>query len=107
MATTKLYDLAVKTGEYQSQGQTKGRYENIGAVMRGQDGGQFIMLKKTFNPAGVMGDRDTVLISCFEPRARDGNNNGGGGSGGYDGGSAGGGASDPAPSRDLGDTIPF
>ena len=72
MATTKLYDLAVKTGEYQNNnGETKARYENVGAVMR-NDNGQFLMLKRTFNPAGVPGDRDNVLISMFEPRQRDG-----------------------------------
>lgn len=75
MATTKLYDLAVKTGEYQDrQGNTKGRYENVGAVMR-NDNGQFLMLKRTFNPAGVPGDRDTVLISMFEPSQRKNNGN--------------------------------
>lgn len=49
MATTHVYDLAVKTGEYESNGQTKGRYENIGKVLR-NDNGQFMLLKKTFNP---------------------------------------------------------
>lgn len=68
MNTTKLYDLVVKTGEYQNgQGETKARYKNVGAVMR-NDNGQFLMLDRTFNPAGVPGDRDTVLISMFEPR---------------------------------------
>lgn len=69
MATTKLYDLAVKTGEYQdSDGKTKGRYENIGAVMR-NDNGQFLMLKRTFNPAGVEARGDSILVSMFEPKA--------------------------------------
>lgn len=79
MATTKLYDLAVKTGEYESNGQTKGRYENVGSVMRTDDGNQFLLLKRTFNPAGVLGDRDTVLVSCFEPRAQGGNRSTSGG----------------------------
>lgn len=73
---TKLYDLAVKTGEYQSQGQTKGRYLNIGAVMQADDGGKFIMLHRTFNPAGVpdLSGRggDSILISMFEPLQADG-----------------------------------
>lgn len=65
----KKYDLAVKTGEYQSNGETKNRYENIGAVMTG-DNGPYLMLKRTFNPAGVPNpdNRDSVLVSCFEPR---------------------------------------
>jgi len=66
---TKLYDLAVKTGVYIKDGQEKNRYENIGSVMQG-DNGQFIILKRTFNPAGVINpeNKDSVLISCFEPR---------------------------------------
>ena len=66
----KLYDLAVKTGEYQNaQGETKGRYENVGSVMQG-DNGQFIILKRTFNPAGVPNPdcKDSVIVSCFEPQ---------------------------------------
>jgi hypothetical protein len=67
----KTYDLAVKVGSYtDSQGNEKGRYENIGAVMEG-DKGPFIMLKKTFNPAGVNTDRDSILVSMFEPKGRD------------------------------------
>jgi hypothetical protein len=30
MSYTKTHDLAVKVGEYQKGGETKGRYENIG-----------------------------------------------------------------------------
>jgi hypothetical protein len=69
--TKKLYDLAVKTGSYtDGQGNEKGRYENIGAMMEG-DNGRFIMLKKTFNPAGVNTDRDSILVSMFEPKGRE------------------------------------
>lgn len=76
MPAQKLYDLAVKTGEYQNQnGETKSRYENVGAVMQGENG-QFIMLKRTFNPAGVPDLQgrggDSVLISCFEPNNQQG-----------------------------------
>lgn len=66
----KLYDVTVKTGEYtDGQGNTKGRYENIGAMMQG-DNGPYLMLKRTFNPAGVPNaeNRDTVLCSLFEPK---------------------------------------
>jgi len=68
---TKLYDLATKTGEYRdSTGATKGRWQNVGAVMKGDDGGQFIMLAAWFNPAGVprKDGSESVLLSCFEPR---------------------------------------
>lgn len=64
----KIADLAVKTGEYtDQQGQTKGRYENVGSLMQG-DNGQFLILKRTFNPAGVPNPdcKDSVIVSCFE-----------------------------------------
>lgn len=64
----KLYDVAVKTGSYtDASGQTKGRYENIGVMLEGQDG-PYLMLKRTFNPAGVPSDRDTIICSLFKPR---------------------------------------
>jgi hypothetical protein len=70
---TKLYDLAVKTGEYTTQGgETKARWQNVGSVFQGQDGGQFILLSKWFNPAGVPDlsgkGGDSIIVSCFEPR---------------------------------------
>lgn len=70
MATRKTHDLAVKTGEYtNAQGEKKNRYQNVGAVMQG-DNGQFIMLAKWFNPAGVVDTRggESILLSMFEPR---------------------------------------
>lgn len=70
----KLYDLAVKTGEYTDRnGDTKGRWQNVGSVIEGSDGGQFIMLDRTFNPAGVPNpdNRSSVLVSMFEHRDRD------------------------------------
>lgn len=66
----KLYDAVVKTGEYQNgQGETKSRYENIGTVMQG-DNGQFLILKRTFNTAGVPNpdNKDSVIVSFFEPQ---------------------------------------
>lgn len=99
----KKYDLAVKTGSYtDAQGQTKGRYENIGAVMQGNDG-FFIILKRTFNPAGVPNpdDRDSVMVSMFEPREQNQQSHAGSGQGR--------GASNNEQSRDqqFDDDIPF
>jgi hypothetical protein len=70
----KLFDLAVKTGEYTTAtGETKGRWQNVGAVFEGDKGGQFVMLNRWFNPAGVpdLSGRggDSILLSCFEPKA--------------------------------------
>lgn len=73
--TRKIYDLTVVTGTYESQGQTKNRYQNIGVVLEKDDGGRFIMLERTFNPAGVPHDPsrgNSILISMFEPRSQDG-----------------------------------
>jgi hypothetical protein len=68
----KTHDLAVKVGSYTNQqGETKSRYQNVGALMQG-DKGQFIMLAKWFNPAGVTDDRggESILISVFEPKEK-------------------------------------
>lgn len=67
----KLYDLAVKTGEFTgADGQTKGKWLNVGAVMSGNDGGQYMILDRTFNPAGLPNpdNRSNVLVSMFEPK---------------------------------------
>lgn len=72
----KLYDLAVKTGTYTNKnGEEKGRWLNVGAVMLSDDGSKFIMLQRTFNPAGVpdLSGRGggSVLLSMFEPKDKD------------------------------------
>jgi hypothetical protein len=66
----KIYDLAVKTGTYQSQGETKNRYMNVGALMESDDGNSFIMLNACFNPAGVprKDGSESILVSCFVPK---------------------------------------
>jgi len=75
MASKKVYDLAVKVGEYtDGQGKTKGRYQNVGAVLQNDDGGKMILMERWFNPAGVPNPdgRATVLISMFEPQQQGG-----------------------------------
>lgn len=71
----KLYDAVVKTGSYtNSQGEEKARYENVGSVMQG-DNGQFLILKRTFNPAGVPNpdNKDSIIVSMFEPKDQQNN----------------------------------
>ncbi len=71
MPAKKIRDLAVKTGEYTTpQGETKGRFMNVGSLMKGEDGGEFILLNRAFNPAGPPNpdNRESVLVSCFKPR---------------------------------------
>lgn len=81
MASKKIRDVVVKVGEYtdRNTGETKGRFENVGALMQNDDdaGSFFIMLKRTFNPAGVpkQDDRESILLSCYVPKdQRDGQN---------------------------------
>lgn len=67
----KVYDLSVKVSSYiDREGTTKNRYENVGAVMEKEDGGKFILLNRTFNPAGCPNpeNKSSVIISMFEPR---------------------------------------
>lgn len=67
----KKYDLAVKTGTYQSAAGEKGRYETIGEVHSG-DKGFFTRL----NPYRVLGiamsaiarGDDSILVSMFAPK---------------------------------------
>ena len=82
MPAKKIRDLAVKTGSYQDRdGNTKGRYKNVGSLMESDDGSKFILLDTTFNPAGVPNpdNRDNVLISIFELKDSDGGQRSGGG----------------------------
>ena len=67
----KIKDLAVKTGEYTTKdGQTKGRYLNVGCIMEG-DKGSFILLDKTFNPAGIQSENGSALISIFDLKEKE------------------------------------
>ena len=67
----KIFDVVVKTGTYQKGNETKNRYENIGVVMDNGDG-PFLLLKKTFNPAGVPdlvgNNSDMLMVSLFQPQ---------------------------------------
>lgn len=68
MSFQKTHDLAVKVGSYEKNGETKGRYINVGFVLKDGDGKSMILLNRTFNPAGVPNpdNKDTVIISRFE-----------------------------------------
>lgn len=76
----KLYDLAVKTSSYTGKdGQVKNKWQTVGSVMEGDkiqangQKGKFIMIDRTFNPAGVPNpdNKDSVLISMFAPKEKD------------------------------------
>lgn len=75
MSTRKVFDLAVATGSYtDAAGATKHRYQNVGAVMQGDDGRQFMLVERWFNPAGVPYDAargNSILVGMFEPKGRE------------------------------------
>ena len=67
----KKYDICVKIGSYEKNGETKNRYQTVG-VMLEKDGKPFILLNRTFNPAGAPNpdNKDVVLLSLFEPKQK-------------------------------------
>lgn len=101
--------LMAKVGQYEKDGQTKGRYVEVGVIMSNNNG-EYALLDPSVNLAGVLmqqrmlaqqnGGRsgDRVMVSIFD---NSGDQRGGGqASGGQDRGQA------SAP-RDLDDEIPF
>ena len=73
MASRKIKDLAVKTGSYTKAGEEKGRYQNIGGMFKTDDGGVYLRLNRTFNPAGVPGesDADSIIVGVYDLRDGD------------------------------------
>ncbi len=71
--TTKVYDAAVKTGEYTNdQGEVKGRYQNVGSIFKGDDGGYYMLLDRTFNPAGLPNPKGSTaaMIGLYAPKPK-------------------------------------
>ena len=69
----KIYDLVVANGKYPSNGQEKTNYVNIGVMMEKEDGGKFILLERTFNPAGIVNpeNKSSVIVSMYPPKSKD------------------------------------
>lgn len=71
----KLKDIAVVVGTYSFNGEEKYRWKTVGALVEGKGGKQYIMLDRTFNPAGVpdLEDRgsDQIVMSMFDPKTND------------------------------------
>lgn len=69
--TTKKYDAVIKTGSYtNAQGEEKGRYQNVGALLVNDEGREFLVLEPWFNPAGAMNKNGQVFVSLFVPKQR-------------------------------------
>lgn len=64
----KIKDLVVSVGKYESQGKSKNRYVTIGGVFTNDKGGEFIMINRTFSPAGVPNpdNKDSIIVSSFD-----------------------------------------
>jgi hypothetical protein len=64
----RIYDVAVKVGSYQKDGQDKARWQNVGAVLKGDDGNMVMLLERSFNPAGVpfKEGQNTIILSFFD-----------------------------------------
>jgi single-stranded DNA-binding protein len=71
--------LAVKVGEFTNQqGETKGEYIRLGALMAGNEGGEYLLLDPTVNLAGALTKqnmmnhkngkqvRDSLMVSVFD-----------------------------------------
>jgi hypothetical protein len=73
--TKKTHDLLVSVRKYaDKEGNEKSEWLNVGSVMQSDKGGEFILLNRTFNPAGMPNpdNRPTVLISKFAVKDKTG-----------------------------------
>lgn len=64
------YNLVVKVGTYTDrEGNEKAKWQNIGVVLEGSHG-PYILLSRSFNPAGVpcATTDESILVSLFEPK---------------------------------------
>ena len=69
MPTKKIKNLSVAVGKYtDSNGNEKTNWLNIGSIMQKDDGGKFMIMNRTFNPAGVPNpeNRETFIVSMFD-----------------------------------------
>lgn len=73
MPNKKIYDLSVKTGSYQKNGETKGKYSNVGVVIEKEDGGKFMMIDPHFNFAAIRREegKNMVIVSMFPPKTEE------------------------------------
>lgn len=72
--TKKIKDLAVATSKYTDRaGNEKTNWQNIGSIMEKDDGGKFMILSRTFNPAGVPNpdNKDSLIVSMFDIREKE------------------------------------
>lgn len=62
----RKYDVVAVTGRKND----KPIYKNVGCILE-KEGKHYLLLDKTFNPAGLAEkDRDSVILSLFAPKAK-------------------------------------
>jgi len=75
MSARKTKDICVVIGKYTDrEGKEKNRYQTVGVEMETDQGGRFILLERSFNPAGCLYDAskgNTILLSMFDPKPHD------------------------------------
>lgn len=75
--------LVAKVGEYtNNQGETKGRYANLGVLMQGNDGGEYILMdplasvsgafsmQQAMNAANGKAPSDRLMVSVWEENSQ-------------------------------------
>lgn len=75
MAIRKTHDITIKIGEYEVNGDKKGRYLNIGSMMEG-DNGPFLLLNAynlpmELNYLANPKRSDKIIASLFEVKSDD------------------------------------
>lgn len=67
----KLADVAVVVGSYKKDGEDKFKWKTVGQLIE-SNGKQYVMLDKTFNPAGVptREGSDQITLSFFYDKDR-------------------------------------
>lgn len=88
--------LVAKVGEYTKDGQTKGRYVNLGVILS-NDNGEYVLLDPSVSVSGILSQqnalaaqqgnklRDRAMVSIFTDQPRDDSQQGYSGQGGYGG----------------------
>lgn len=70
MSTKKIKNLSVACGKY---GDDKTNWINIGGIFEKDDGGKFMLIDRTFNPAGVPNpeNKSSIIVSMFDVKEKD------------------------------------
>ena len=63
--------IKVKVGSYVKDGETKGKYQTVGRVLEDSDGEDMILLDRTFNPAGVPTDRESIILNFWDAEKKE------------------------------------